>query len=224
MMKKTALPLLAAAGSTALLTLTGCASPDTFDFTQINGAPPAKELTIEIPDELLEMDSEYAESRVLESVTVKSVDLGDPKWCAVEADFDYADGINDRIRNTRMTDTGDGPGGDYPLEAKFSEALGLSGGNTPVFGEPDKANLEESVFMSEDGETVVHVMDCAASPTDDDEYFMFDFNSVNDVKGLLKTDTFAEIKVVVMKSGEVSVLESEVDGYMIDANGSWIAK
>lgn len=85
-------PLLAAAGSTALLTLTGCASPDTFDFTQINGAPPAKELTVEIPDELLEMDSEYAESRVLESVTVKSVDLGDPKWCAVEADFDYADG------------------------------------------------------------------------------------------------------------------------------------
>ncbi|MDN5725652.1 MAG: hypothetical protein L0G99_06925 [Propionibacteriales bacterium] len=223
MMKKTALPLLAAAGSTALLTLTGCASPETFDFTQINGAPPAKEFTVEIPDELLEMDPEYAENRVLESVTVKSVDLGAPNWCGVEATFDYTDGMTDRIRDSRMTDTGDGPAGDYPLEDKFALAMGLSGENTPAFGEPDKANLEESVFLSKDGETVIHVMDCAASPTDDDEYFKFEFNTATDSQGQLKTDTFAEIKVVVMKSGEVSVLESEVDGYMIDANGSWIA-
>ena len=37
-------------------------------------------------------------------------------------------------------------------------------------------------------------------------------------------ETFAEFGLAVMESGELSITQSEVEGFMLDSNGDWIAR
>ncbi|MFW5416364.1 hypothetical protein J0910_07050 [Nocardiopsis sp. CNT-189] len=83
----------------------------------------------------------------------------------------------------------------------------------------DEDSPEKGSYFSEDFETVTLVRDCAESPTDEDAAFTFEF--ATEAEG--EFDTFAELALTVMKSGEIWVADSEIDGYTVDANGDWIA-
>ena len=101
-----------------------------YDFTQINGIEPASTIRFVIPEEILELESYYAENRVLRSVTAESVDLGSAKFCGIELTYEYAsDEVVDRIAATPM-DVGGGGGGGLLAETpekKMTFGLGITG-------------------------------------------------------------------------------------------------
>ncbi|MFE1100665.1 hypothetical protein ACFW4K_09110 [Nocardiopsis alba] len=82
----------------------------------------------------------------------------------------------------------------------------------------DEADLEEGSYFSDDLETVTVVSDCAKSSTDEDSLIPFHF-PIETEDGI---GTFASVDLTVMRNGDVSVADSEVDGYVVDANGDWI--
>ncbi|MFB8765855.1 hypothetical protein [Nocardiopsis alba] len=82
----------------------------------------------------------------------------------------------------------------------------------------DEADLEEGSYFSDDLETVTVVSDCAKSSTDEDSLIPFHF-PIETEDGV---ETFASVYLTVMRNGDVSVADSEVDGYVVDANGDWI--
>lgn|GEM_PF-4362856 len=105
-----------------------------------------------------------------------------------------------------------------PLWERMAGSLGLDDARSK--GELNEADPEEGSYFSEDLTQVTLVQDCAASATDDD--------SASDLRFPTSTDdgieTFAEFGLAVMKSGELSITQSEVEGFMLDSNGDWIAR
>ena len=94
----------------------------------------------------------------------------------------------------------------------------LSLGSSYSMDDFDEADLEKGSYFSEDLESVTVVSDCARSSTDEDSLIPFRFPA--------RTEdghrTFASVDLTVMRNGDVSVADSEVDGYVVDANGDWI--
>lgn len=142
-----------------------------YDFTQINGIEPASTIRFVIPEEILELESYYAENRVLRSVTAESVDLGSAKFCGIELTYEYAsDEVVDRIAATPM-DVGGGGGGGLLAETperKMTFGLGITGYGDLTVGEPPAEPVIESAFATKDYSSLISVRHCAESSTDDD--------------------------------------------------------
>lgn len=56
---------------------------------------PYDEVTIQVPDELLENNPEYADNRVLDSITLRTAEADEPGKCALEADYNYSENVGD---------------------------------------------------------------------------------------------------------------------------------
>lgn len=54
---------------------------------------PYDEVTIQVPDELLENSPEYADNRVLDSITLRAAEADEPGKCALEATHNYSENI-----------------------------------------------------------------------------------------------------------------------------------
>lgn len=54
---------------------------------------PYDEVTIQVPDELLENEAEYADNRVLDSITLRAAEADEPGKCALEATHNYSENI-----------------------------------------------------------------------------------------------------------------------------------
>lgn len=139
----------------ALLALTACGDgDDTSNGSEDNGgeetaaevfefeAPAAEsqqgpydEVTIQVPDELLENEAEYADNRVLESVTLRAAEADEPGKCAMEADYNYSETV-----------------GDDPTHEGFTATLEHD--NEHVAGLPDVSEGVET----EDGRTITEVI------------------------------------------------------------------
>ncbi|MDR8019225.1 hypothetical protein [Nesterenkonia aerolata] len=82
---------------------------EVFDFeapmTESNHGP-YDEVTIQVPDELLESDPEYAESRTLDSVTLRAAERDEPGKCAMEATHVYSENVPDQPEDSRIASTG----------------------------------------------------------------------------------------------------------------------
>lgn len=72
------------------------ASGEVFEFeapvTESNHGP-YDEVTIQVPDELLENEPEYAEERTLDSVTLRAAERDEPGKCAMEATYNYSENV-----------------------------------------------------------------------------------------------------------------------------------
>lgn len=66
---------------------------------------PYDEVTIQVPDELLENEAEYADNRVLESVTLRAAEADEPGKCALEADYNYSETVGDDPTHEGFTAT-----------------------------------------------------------------------------------------------------------------------
>lgn len=84
--------------------------------------------------------------------------------------------------------------------------------------ELDESAPEPGSYITSDNRLLTIVDACAASPTDEGGVaFTFPVLADGDV------ETLAEIELSVMKSGTITVTSSEVDGFVRDTDGNWIA-
>lgn len=84
----------------------------------------------------------------------------------------------------------------------------------------DEADPETGAYASDDGSDITLVQPCASSVSDEDSAtFTLRLPKSGDDD---KTSDAASFTFTVMRSGEIGVLEGEVDGYTTDSNGDWI--
>lgn len=186
---------------TALLALTACSGGSSFayDFTE-PATEPTSSIEFRIPDELIELEDGYAEDRVYESITVSAVESEDPAGCAVEYEFDFADGGLERYVEYLENDIE----GDETLDEAMARR---------VTGWP----LDE-IELSEDYSSAVVPVDCAESPSDNVSTSGISFARVAGDEAL----TLARASVAVMRDGELYIHEPEVQDWQVDSNGNWI--
>lgn len=209
-------PASVAVGMTALLTLTACSGGSAdYDFTEpLAEGVPSIEFTI--PRELAELNEEYVENRVFDSVTISSVDAEDPAGCAVEYRFDYANGALERLlehtENSKwVIEYGE------TVEERMSYYL--------TDWNPDRADLGAIEFDEGFGSAVVPV-GCAASPSEDDftttVNVCFPWIGKGESDAEVAVRDFACADISVMRSGDLYVRESEVREWQVDSDGNWI--
>jgi hypothetical protein len=162
---------------------------------------PAQSIEFRVPQELIELSEDYAETRVQESITVSSVESEDPSQCAVEYRFEYIEGGLDRLL-AYVEETGDE---DHTEEERMASAL---------VGEK-----LDSIELSEDYGSAVVPVSCATSPTDAENTVDVWFKRTAE-RG---SREFALADVAVMQSGELFIHEPYIsDDWQLDSNGSWI--
>ncbi|WP_047869811.1 hypothetical protein [Nocardiopsis sp. RV163] len=198
---KASTKVLAAASAAAVLSLTACSGGTAvYDFTE-PVTEPTQSIGFRVPDELLELSDGYAENRVYESITVTSVESEDPSQCAVEYQFEYAEGGLDRLL-AYVEETAERNSG--TMEERIAGLL---------TGEPESSEL------SEDYSSAVVPMSCAVSPNDAENTVRVAFSQMIEDE----PQTFARAEIAVMQGNELFVHEPEVnDGWQLDSNGSWI--
>jgi len=237
---------LYALGAVALLSLTGCAS-GAGTTPAGNGAPPAEEqasdatfdftersaqasvsspsITFTINDDLQTAAGDYADDRVFDAITVTGLKVKDPKFCAVEFAYDYADGVD-------VDTLADGYLELYPsLEGDRTEAvsglLGFDGyrGDRAI-GEPDLDNLAPlMLWIADDYKSATWVTDCATQPYDSEsaDVPVSFWSAGTGADGTFSKDAFAHADLTVMKNGDVTVSLYEAYDFVQDSNGEWIA-
>ena len=87
----------------------------------------------------------------------------------------------------------------------------------------DEDSPEPGAYFSDDFENATLVHTCAQAGNDGDAAALFQFPTESE-ESEESISTFAEATVTIMTNGELYVLESEVDGYVVDTNGDWIAE
>lgn len=161
------------------------AGAQTFTFEEDPGQ--VEELTIEIPDEVIEMDEEYGPetNEVLRSATVTAGDN-----CTIDVSYEYNQGAEEQLSlNTwERTSGGEINDPDAPVsteelseEDKFSIAISdpdyfdmvRDGSNVGAF-----IGDGADIFDGGDVSTTSHDIDCAAAPGDDSSTRTVYFNTI----------------------------------------------
>ncbi|WP_431872705.1 hypothetical protein [Nocardiopsis eucommiae] len=174
-------------------------SSNVFDFTELTMGP-AETIEFRVPDELLEMDQEYSQNRVVDSVTLTATEAEDPSQCAVKYDFDYTDADFARLTEFAENHYETRP----PQEAAFNAFTNEAPNDTD---------------MEEDYSSAVVQLKCGLSPADDGDTAEVRFVRTNDKGG---TTFFIGAEVSVMSSGELFVHGIEARSWQLDSNGSWV--
>lgn len=206
-----------------------------FDFTS-NEAITGPSISFELPEGLVAVATAYADNRLLDAVTVTGLETESSKFCAVRLDFSYADGDN-TVALIKDSDWYDGrvtaePG--WEANEKFGLTLLAAGGVNAQVGEADLAEPgEKGVWFTDDYTSAVQITECASTPYDpravEDMWFpvTLKFTAAREgdssvSMGQLVADTLATVKLTVMKNGDVTLVENEVNGFVLDSNGTWI--
>jgi hypothetical protein len=193
---------LAAVSAATLLSLTGCSGgTSVYDFTE-PAADPNASIEFRVPDELVEMSDDYAQSRVYETITISSVAAEDPSQCTVEYQFEYVDGGLDRLLEFVDETSAQNSG------TEEERIAGL------LTGEPSSSEL------SEDYSSAVAGVPCATSPTEAENTVRAAFLQLVDGE----VDSFARAEVTVMQGGELFVHAPEVRDWQRDTNGNWVSQ
>lgn len=255
---------ITAIGAIALVALSGCSNSNdpapsgngapateqevptsdaVFDFTSRDAIAPGPSISFEIPEGLLAVATDYADTRFLDTVTVTGLETESAKFCAARIEFGYADGDATRalIEDTNWQ-ANVAEGTELEIAERYVLALGMhfAATDAPQIGEPDLANLEASgAWIAPDGKSAVQIVKCASSPYDPDaQNVVFGFTShkpyeaggpvegitpdPNKFDATVQPVPLAEAWLSVMKNGDVTLMEHEVNGFVLDSNGSWI--
>ena len=209
---------------------------------------PYDEVTVQIPDELLQNEPEYAENRVLESITIQAGDPQEAGQCAIHATFNYAEGVEEDIRQAEVLTTAlpedaiENPSNDeertpeselvtepVPAEERFEVAVrdddegGVSGQERNFTEE----NITDSVIdVTCDSETVTFAFN---------DYEMKDWTDTGqtgysdetqaefEASQRINHSTFAQFEAGVDSEGNITLYAPGVDGWEYDSNGNWIS-
>ena len=99
------------------------------------------------------------------------------------------------------------------------EGLGIGSSVYPL-ADLNESAPETGLYLAPDFASGINVGSCAANPTDDDATETFTFRTSQDGEGA----DFAEFDYTVLSDGSITVVEAEVEDYVRDVNGDWIAE
>lgn len=212
-----------------------------FDFTTGFHEPvtgPYEEVLIEMPSDLLQEDDAYREDRVLDAVIVRAAEHDDAQ-CAVEIEYLFADGKQDEILSADWTyETSEDS--DIPVEDRIGvtpddERIVITAGI-----HREQSDVSDAVeYLSDDLESAVIPLDCAANEADSGSVSTIAFNAIDEwVEEEIQEyefegyevyrgahpdySTFAEADVNVDSEGQIHIVRSHVEGWQLDANENWI--
>ena len=230
------------AGETGASTATTEAAGVVFQFEDFS-AGPAQEITVTVPDDLLEAAGLAASDLLAPTVTIRAHELETAQACAVDLAHTYSDGI------VGLPLTADQAAGAYNVDAAneadvlafrlgrdtysktgdFSEGTAVEKHGARSIDDLDPADPEDGAYFSADLKTVTLVTECAAAPSDvdrvDNRNNQITFNTYDETSGVYGGATeLASVAFNVMKDGTVTLVSPEVDGFIRDANGTWIAE
>lgn len=222
-------------GAGAMLLLAGCSNntPSTgdgapvavekqealFEFqTSVYGANDG-ELTVRLPGELLDMMGSDGLGPIVEGFHLKAKTLEGSSKCAVDIEVAY---VGDALsafadeEKTRAAKDTENYGEDTPRDYTGSMSVFSSGSGVEPIEELDPEDT--GIYRSEDHTEATAVLPCASEPMSDDSFSLAFYGTKDG-----RTDSFARFDVTVMKSGTLTVTEAEVDDYVLDSQGNWIA-
>lgn len=225
------------------------ASGEVFEFeapvTESNHGP-YDEVTVQIPDELLENEPEYAENRVLESITIQAGDPQEAGQCAIHATFNYADGVEEKVGNADLITLG--PPEDTPEDERVADSE-MVAHQIPAderFGR--LLNNDDRDGSNDRGFTEDNITDSVADVTCGSETVLFAFNSYEITNRAeegfveenphysdettealensddISMDTLAQVEAGVDSDGNITLYAPGVDGWEYDNNGNWVAR
>lgn len=121
---------------------------------------------------------------------------------------------------------GGGAEGDYVETSEMENVVISLTGSYSESSIRDLDDLDPSdpvtgTYVSDDFRTVTSVQTCAESGTDDSTAKEFNFPYIG---ASSEREAFADFSFTVMKDGSLTIVESWIAAYKLDANGSWLAK
>lgn len=181
-------------------------------------------LKIQIPQDLIDVAPE-ARDALITSVTATARELNSAKYCAVDLAVTYADGAVDELKKPREKSVeGNTEGDTRPVQervaysltgAPFASIQGtLEGGVASSINDLDESDPKYGFYATDDFRTITTVQRCAVSPMEDTGYIVHEFNFPH----------IASIDMTVMKDGTLTIVNSTIEGYKLDSNGSWLAE
>lgn len=233
--------IVASLSTLALLSLSACANESSdaqntyYDFhpeTEVISAP---EATVTVSGEVVELDGNYRENRVIEEIHITPAE-GEDGRCAVELAFTLdpnaeaalEEGLWQTFEDEDAEEESRGVWRDIPVEDRYTAAIGYA--STPAVVElpcataPDDADATITVNFNQ------LVESAAEYPYSQAEYDYLDeeTQSLLDVQFDDKLrwdviDPFAAADVNITADGEISVVDSEIKGYEY-SDESWQAK
>lgn len=203
----------------------------------VGDTPPgysAQEVRIEVADDLLEVDQQYAQHRNFDSVIIQAADL-EAHQCSVEIVFEYAPGVAQRIHQHDVHriqgDSLGYPAKEMTLEETYHDITRASGDDLDI-------NADSDQYIE-----INHPVDCASHPGDRDasesislrysewdDTFSGDPSSVSEYTDIsiydglknLAGGTLAEVEYTVMANGDIQIIGAEIDDWMKDSNDMWL--
>lgn len=197
-----------------------------FDFSPAADTT-AKELRVEIPDELLQAADEYRDSRVLEAITVRAAEHPDSA-CAIEVDYEYVDGFDDVVNDDSWWESGYHKPADYsvPVDERVKGEYVDQTRSVPERYAYSLTQLETA--LTSDATTALETLPCAHDQADSDRErtIPLTFNSLyeNELHNTelpagmetvrrVEIERLASVDVNVMASGDINVVNAEVRGF-----------
>lgn len=219
---KTKTPALLALATMLTIGLSACGSTsgndstsqDVYDFT----GPSAKstsQVVVEVPQELIEANSDYSENRFIERVTVKPMEINSTELCAMTLDYELlGDPVEDlyKARGDR--------GEDLPEKERRQHAIGSALGQWPApqLSEPNPDKPVKGVYYSEKDRVVTVIDKCAATPNSDNAVYEIEFTLGREADGVR---TLAIAPVGVTRDGTVFAAGGEVNDWQRSPDGQW---
>lgn len=211
---KTKTPALLALTTALAIGLSACGGEttpkDVYDFTGPS-AQSTSHVVVEVPQKLIEANSDYSENRFIERVTIKPMKINSTELCAMTLDYELLGNPVEDLYKAHSS---------YSEELseteRRQEAVGSMLGQWPApeLSEPDPDKPVKDVYYSEKDHIVTVIDKCAATPNSDNAAYEINFNSYNGSLG--------EVPIGVMRDGTVFASGGEVNNWQLDSNGDWI--
>ncbi|MDO4243757.1 MAG: hypothetical protein Q4C85_08400 [Actinomyces sp.] len=209
-----------------------------FDFASAPDSAPGGEVTVQLPDGLVEALKIDGVTVPVKSVTLRSQEVTSTSLCAVEGHVEFNEGGEAVVTKPvpPKTNINEKTGEVIPEEGDRS-IMGSANWAARYYGvatdapygseilpmsQFDANKPEEGVYM-DSPDSFVEVLPCATSVDDlaTTRITGFDFQRI-DSKSESGSDRFAYVTVGVMRDGTITIPQAGVDGYARDSSGSWV--
>lgn len=218
---KTKTPALLALTTALAIGLSACGGETTpknvYDFTGPS-AQSTSQVVVEVPQKLIEANSDYSENRFIERVTIKPMKINSTELCAMTLDYELLGNPVEDLYKAR-SDHSEGLSENERRQHAVGSALGQW--PAPELSEPDPDKPVKGVYYSEKDRIVTVIDKCAATPNSDNAVYEIEFTLGHGDDGVR---TLAVAPVGVMRDGTVFASGGEVNNWQLDSNGDWIEK
>lgn len=211
------------------------AETPTFTFANDSAPVSGQEITLELPEGVDEANERYAQGKILEAVTLTSLEVDSGEYCAIRYDFHYANGGLNRAKPLdpdEVRDPSDTENEFIPTEYEYvadSLYYGSIDQDTDIDVNGGQSQLREGMTkasgeLADDYRSAVSLLDCASTSTDDAAIasVVFPYRSDPSERSYYGTEILASAEVAVQEDGTISIVSFETEGLRISSDGTVI--